>query len=90
VLTNVYTKVHRTVNCLLICRGWGGTWSVTLNGKYRMRVLRDIFGSKTDEVTEDRRKLHNEELNDLYCSPDVIRVIRSRKMRWAGHVVCVW
>jgi len=55
-----------------------------------MRVLRDIFGSKTDEVTEDRRKLHNEELNDLYCSPDVIRVIRSRKMRWAGHVVCVW
>jgi len=40
-----------------------------------------------DELTEDWRKLHNEELNDLYCSPNIFRVIKSRKMRWAGHVV---
>jgi hypothetical protein len=49
-------------------------------------VLRRIFGSKRDEVTEDWRKLHNEELHNLYSSPNVIRVITSRRMKWAGHV----
>jgi len=49
-------------------------------------VLRRIFGPKRDEVTRDWRKLHNEELNDLYCSPNIVRVIKSRRMRWAGHV----
>jgi hypothetical protein len=49
-------------------------------------ALRRIFGSRRDEVTEEWRKLHNEELNDLYCSPNIFRVIKSRKMRWAGHV----
>ena len=49
-------------------------------------VLRGIFGHKRDEVTEKWRKLHNEELNDLYCSPSIFRVIKSRRMRWAGHV----
>jgi len=49
-------------------------------------VLRRIFGPKRDEVTGKRRKLHNEELNDLYCSPNVILVIKSRRMRWAVHV----
>ena len=49
-------------------------------------MLRGIFGPKRDKVTEERRKLHNEELNDLYCSPNVVRVIKSRRMRWAGHV----
>jgi hypothetical protein len=50
------------------------------------RVLRRILGPKRDEVTGEWRKLHNEELNDLYCSPYIIRVIKSRRMRWAGHV----
>ena len=50
------------------------------------RALRRIFGPKLDEITEERRKLHNEELNDLYSSPNIVRVIKSRRMRWAGHV----
>ena len=50
------------------------------------RVLRRIFGPKRDDVTGEWRKLHNEELNDLYCSSNIIRVIKSRLMRWAGHV----
>jgi len=49
-------------------------------------VLRGIFGPKRDEVTGEWRKLYNEELNDLYCSPAIFRVIKLRRMRWAGHV----
>ena len=49
-------------------------------------MLRRIFGPKRDEVTGEWRKLHNEELNDLYPSPNIFRVIKSRRMRWAGHV----
>jgi hypothetical protein len=50
------------------------------------RVLRRIFGQRRDEVTGEWRKLHNEELRDLYPSPSKIRIIKSRRMRWAGHV----
>jgi len=50
-------------------------------------VLRRIFGPRRDEVTEEWRRLHNEELNGLYSSPNIVRVIKSRRMRWAGHVV---
>jgi len=50
-------------------------------------VLRRIFGPRSDEVTGEWRRLHNEELNGLYSSPKIVRVIKSRKMRWAGHVV---
>jgi hypothetical protein len=50
------------------------------------RVLRDIFGPKRDEVTGEWRKIHNEELNDLYPSPNINRAIKSKRMRWAGHV----
>jgi hypothetical protein len=52
---------------------------------FENRVLRRIFGTKRDEVTGER-KLHNKELHDLYSSPSIIRIIKSRRMRWAGHV----
>ena len=50
-------------------------------------VLKRIFGPRRDEVTGELRRLHNEELNDLYSSPNIVRVIKSGRMRWAGHVV---
>ena len=53
---------------------------------FENRVLRRIFGPKRDGVTGESRKLHNEELNDLYCSPNNVRVIKSRRLRWAGYV----
>jgi len=53
---------------------------------FENRVLRRIFGPQKDDVTGEWRKLHNEELNDLYCSPNIVRVIKSRIIRWAGHV----
>ena len=53
---------------------------------YENRVLRKVFGPKRDEVTGELGKLHNEELNDLYFLPNIVRVVKSRRMRWAGHV----
>jgi len=53
---------------------------------FENRVLRRIFGPKRDEVTEEWRQLHNEEFNNLYSSPIIVWAIKSRKMRWAGHV----
>ena len=57
---------------------------------FENRVLRKVFGPKRDEVTGEWSKLHNEELNDLYSSPNIVRVIKSRRMRWAGHVARMW
>jgi hypothetical protein len=56
---------------------------------FENRVLRRIFGPKRDKVTGEWRRLHNEELNDLYSSPSIIREIKSRRMMWAGHVAHV-
>ena len=53
---------------------------------FENRVLRTVFGPKRDEVTGEWRKLHNEEPSDLYSLPNIVRVVKSRKMRWAGHV----
>jgi hypothetical protein len=67
------------------------TWSLILSEDHKLRVfenrvLRRIFGPKRDGVTGGWRKLHNEELHNLYSSPSIIRIIKSRRMRWAGHV----
>jgi hypothetical protein len=53
---------------------------------FENRIFRRIFGPKKDEVRREWRKIHNEEVNDLYCSPNIVRVIKSRRMKWAGHV----
>ena len=68
------------------------TWSLTLREEHRLRVfenkvLRRIFGPKRDEVKGEWRRLHSEELKVLYSSPNIVWVIKSRRMRWAGHVV---
>jgi hypothetical protein len=67
------------------------TWSLTLREERRLRVfenrvLRRVFGPWRDEVTGEWRKLHNQELNELYSLPNIVRVVKSRRMRWAGHV----
>ena len=77
------------------CGAYGcETWSLTLTEERKLRafenmVLRRLFGPRRDEVTGEWRRLHNEELNDLYCSPNIVRVIKSRRMRWAGNVACM-
>jgi hypothetical protein len=84
------TRIYKTIILpviLYVCE----TWSLTLREEHRLRVfenkvLRRIFEPKRDEVTGGRRKLHNEELRDLYFSPIIIRIFKSRRMRWAGHV----
>jgi hypothetical protein len=56
---------------------------------FESKVLRKVFGHKKEEVTKEWRRLHNEELNDLYSVANTVRVVKSRRMRWAGHVACV-
>ena len=87
---NLKIKIHRTIILPVVLYGCE-TWSLTLGEERRLRrfensVLRRLFEPKRDEVTGERRKLHNEELNDLYLSPNIVRIIKSRRMRWTGHV----
>jgi hypothetical protein len=83
-------KIYRTVILPVVLYGCE-TWSLTLREERRLRmfenrVLRWVFGPKRDEVTGEWRKLHDEELRDLYFLPNIVRVVKSRRMRWAGHV----
>jgi hypothetical protein len=83
-------KIYKTIILPVVLYGCE-TWSLTLREEHRLRVfenrvLRRIFGPKGDEVTGEWRKLHNEEFRDLYSSPSIIRIIKSRRMRWADHV----
>ena len=82
---NLKIKIYRTIIMPLILYGFE-TWLLTLREECRLRVLRRIFGPKRDKVTREWSKLHNEELNDLYSSPNIVGVIKSRRMRWAGYV----
>jgi hypothetical protein len=85
---NVKVKIYKTIILPVVLYGCE-TWSLTLREEHRLRVfenrvLRIIFGPKRDEVMGEWRKLHNEELHNLYPSPDIIRQVK--RMRWAGHV----
>jgi len=87
---NLKIKIYRTTILPVVLYGFE-TWSLPLQEERKLRVfenmvLRRIFGPRRDEVAGEWRKLHNEELNDLYSSPNIVRVIKSRRMRWAGHV----
>jgi hypothetical protein len=86
----VKVKIYKTIILPVV---WCGceTWSLTSREENRLRVfenrvIRRIFGPKMDEVTGEWRKLHSEELHILSSSPNIIRQIKSRRMRWAGHV----
>jgi hypothetical protein len=87
---NVKVKIYKTIILPVVLYGCE-TWSLTLREQHRLRVfanrvLRGIFGPKRDEVTGEWRKLHNEELHNLYSSPDIIRQVKPMRMMWAGHV----
>ena len=86
---NLKIKIHKTIVLPIVLHGCE-TWSLTLREKRNLRVfenmvLRRIFGPRMDEITGEWRRLHNEEINDLYCSPNIVRVIKWRRMRWAGR-----
>jgi hypothetical protein len=83
-------KIYKTIILPVVLYGCE-TWSLTLREEHRLRVfenrvLRRIFGPKRDAVMGEWRKLHNEELHNLYSSPDIIMQIKSRPLTWAGHV----
>ena len=87
---NLKIKIYRTIILPVVLYGCE-TWLLTLREERRLRVfenrvLRRVFGPKRDKITGEWRKLHNEELSELYSLPDIARVVKSRRMRWVGHV----
>jgi hypothetical protein len=89
---NLKIKTYKTVISPFVLYGCE-TWSLVLREEHRLRVienkvLRRIFGPKREE-DGSQRKLRNDELHNLYSSPNIIRVIKSRRMMWAGHVACM-
>jgi len=87
---NLKIKIYSTIILPVVLYGCE-TWSLTLREECRLRVfenrvLRRVFGPKRDKVRGESRKLHNEELSDLYSLPNIVRVVKLRRMRWAGHV----
>jgi hypothetical protein len=87
---NIKFRINKTIILPVVLYGCE-TWSLTLREELRLRVfenrlLRRIFGPNRDEMTGDWRKLYNEKLHSLYSSPNIIRMIRSRRMGWAGHI----
>jgi len=90
---NLKIKIYRTIILPIVLYGCD-TWMLTLREERRLRVfenrvLRRVFEPKRDKVTREWRKLHNEELSDLYPLSNIVRVVKSRIMRWAGHVACM-
>ena len=90
---NLKIKIYRTIILPLVLYGCE-SWSLTLREERRLRVfenrvLRKIFVPERDKVRGEWRRLHNEELHDPYSSPSILRVIKSRRLRWAGHVTRV-
>jgi len=89
-IKNLRIKIYRTIILPFVLYGCE-TWSLILREERKLRVfhkvvLRRIFEPKRDEVTGEWRRLHNKKLNDLYSSPNIVRVIKSRRMRWVAHV----
>ena len=87
---NLNIKIYRNIISPVVLYGCESL-SLTLRKERRLRVfenwvLRRVFGPKRDGLSGEWRKLHNEELNDLYSLPNIVRVVKSRRMRWAGHV----
>jgi hypothetical protein len=83
-------KIYRTIILPVVLYGCE-TWLLTVREERRLRMfenrlLKRVFGPKRDEVTGEWSKIHNEELNDLYSLPNIVRVVKSRRMRWVGHV----
>ena len=92
-IKNLKMKIYRTIILPMVLYGCE-TWSLTLREECRLRVfensvLRRVFGPKRDGVTGEWRKLHKEELRDLYSLPNMVWVVKSRRMRWAEHVACM-
>jgi hypothetical protein len=90
VLENIKIRIYKTINLPVVLYGCE-TWSLTLREEHRLRVfenmvLRRIFEPKKDEMKGEWRKLHKEELRNLYSLPSIIRMIKSRKNKWAGNV----